>query len=230
MCHPLEIKSIIIIIICWAHSHFAGFIMLWLICLFMVSLQRIMGGKGILSVLQLMFLCSCTMIPVSPLCVYLQFFNQGLLVLVITPWLIRVGLSCLLRTRWRVPNISSAHHSPIIKLLQHFGVFHLIHSVHKMSRLMTKPTKWRVCPGKTQISLIIRPVWSESSLSTWRKLGSLATHWAHSQDSDQTGQMPRLIWVFAGHTVILLVLSWGGSNTVCLLMLFSNDRSNWYIE
>ena len=41
---------------------------------------------------------------------------------------------------------------------------------------------------------------------------SLATHWAHSEDSDQTGQMPRLIWVFAGRTVILLVLSWGGSN------------------
>ena len=31
-----------------------------------------------------------------------------------------------------------------------------------------------------------------------------------SDDSDQTGQMSRLIWVFAGHTVILLVLSWGG--------------------
>ena len=39
------------------------------------------------------------------------------------------------------------------------------------------------------------------------------SHWAHSKDSDQTGQMPRLIWVFAGHTVILLVLSWGGSNS-----------------
>ena len=46
----------------------------------------------------------------------------------------------------------------------------------------------------------IRPVWSESSLSTRRKLGSLATHWAHSKDSDQTERMPRLIWVFAGRT------------------------------
>ena len=46
----------------------------------------------------------------------------------------------------------------------------------------------------------------------WRKLGSLATHWAHSEDSGQTGRMPRLIWVFDGRTVILLVLSWGGSN------------------
>ena len=28
----------------------------------------------------------------------------------------------------------------------------------------------------------------------------LATHWAHSEDSDQTRQMSRLNWVFAGHT------------------------------
>ena len=51
-----------------------------------------------------------------------------------------------------------------------------------------------------KISLRIRPVWSESSLSAWRKLGSLATHWTHSKDFDQTGRMPRLIWVFAGCT------------------------------
>ena len=58
----------------------------------------------------------------------------------------------------------------------------------------------------------ISSVWSESSLSAWRNVGSSATHWAHSEDSDQTGRMPRLICVFAGRTVILLVLSWGGSN------------------
>ena len=57
-------------------------------------------------------------------------------------------------------------------------------------------------PAKTQISLGICPVWSESSLSAWRKLESLATHWGHSEDSDQTGRMPRLIWVFAGRTVL----------------------------
>ena len=55
----------------------------------------------------------------------------------------------------------------------------------------------------------LRSVWSVSSVSTWRKLGSLVIHWAHSEVSDQTGRMPRLIWVFAGRTVILLVLSWG---------------------
>ena len=48
-------------------------------------------------------------------------------------------------------------------------------------------------------------------LSARRKLGSLATHWAHSEDSDQTGRMPRLMWVFAGRTVTLFVLSCRGS-------------------
>ena len=55
-----------------------------------------------------------------------------------------------------------------------------------------------LCAQRRQISLGIHPVWSESSLSAWRKLGSLATYWAHSEDSDQTGWMSTLIWVFAG--------------------------------
>ena len=65
-------------------------------------------------------------------------------------------------------------------------------------------------PAKTQLSLGIRPVWSESTLSAWRRLESLATHSAHSEDSDQTGRMPKLSWVFAGRTVTLLVLSCRG--------------------
>ena len=69
-----------------------------------------------------------------------------------------------------------------------------------------------VRPAKTQISLGKRPIWSESSLSAWRKLGSLAIRWAHSEDSDQTGRMPRLIWVFAGRKATLLILSCRGSN------------------
>ena len=36
--------------------------------------------------------------------------------------------------------------------------------------------------AKTRLSLGICPVWSESSLSAGRKLGSLATHWPHSED------------------------------------------------
>ena len=79
-----------------------------------------------------------------------------------------------------------------------------------MSHDMTKQTKW-VCAQRR-----FRSAWAfaqsdQSSLSTWRKLGSLATHWAHSEVSDQTGRMPRLIWVFAGRTVTLLILSCRGS-------------------
>ena len=83
-----------------------------------------------------------------------------------------------------------------------------------------------VCPAKTQISLGIRPVWSESSLSTWRKLGSLAIHQVHSEDSDQIGRIPSLIRVFAGRTVILLVLSCRRrlQNVVCDVKWFFESR------
>ena len=55
---------------------------------------------------------------------------------------------------------------------------------------MTKPTKWHVCQVKTQISLGIRPVWSESSLSAWRKLGSLATRWVQAKTLIRLGRCP----------------------------------------
>ena len=45
-----------------------------------------------------------------------------------------------------------------------------------------KTNNMTVRPAKTQISLGIRPVWSESSMSARRKPGSLATHWWHSED------------------------------------------------
>ena len=47
---------------------------------------------------------------------------------------------------------------------------------------MTKPAKLHVPPAKTQISLGISPVWSESSLYTQLNVGSLASHLAHSED------------------------------------------------
>ena len=54
---------------------------------------------------------------------------------------------------------------------------------------------------ETQISLGIRPVWSESLLCVqWVAKGSVLLQ-ADSEDSDQTGRMHRLIWVFAGRTV-----------------------------
>ena len=65
---------------------------------------------------------------------------------------------------------------------------------------MAKPTKWPVCPAKTQISLSISPIWSESLLCAWRILGFLAILRMHSKGSDQTVWMLWLTGVFAGHT------------------------------
>ena len=70
-----------------------------------------------------------------------------------------------------------------------------------------KTNKVSVHPAKTQISLSIRPVWSESSLcAQWVAKDPRFLH-VDSEDSDQTGRMPRLIRVFAGRTLTLLVLS-----------------------
>ena len=75
-------------------------------------------------------------------------------------------------------------------LLWYFPVINRCLTVNDygMSHLMTKPTKWHARPAKTPISLDICPVWSETLLSAGRKLGSLATYWAHSEDTDQTGR------------------------------------------
>ena len=67
-----------------------------------------------------------------------------------------------------------------------------------MSHLMTKPTKW-LRPAKTQISLGICPVWSVFACAQLVPKDQNFLH-ADSKDADQTGRMPRLIWVFAGRT------------------------------
>ena len=72
-----------------------------------------------------------------------------------------------------------------------------------------------VRPAKTQISLGIRTVWSVSSLcAQWVAKDPSFLH-VESEDPDQTGRMPRLISVFTGRTVTLLVLSCRGSNDSC---------------
>ena len=75
-----------------------------------------------------------------------------------------------------------------------------------------KTNKMSVHPVKTQIRLDIHPVWSESLLCRqWVAKDPRFLH-ADSEVSDQTGQTPRLIWVFAARTLILLVLSCRSSN------------------
>ena len=126
------------------------------------------------------------------------------------------------------PNLKKVHHKQFIhnnsKTENQSIVRQRIRAMERnWSRFITKPTKWHVRPAKTQISLGIRPVWSESSLSAWQRLWSLATHWAHSEDSNQTGRMPRLICVFSGRTVILLVLPRDGSYVVLLSVYGQSD-------
>ena len=86
-----------------------------------------------------------------------------------------------------------------------------------------KTNKMSVRLAKTQISLGIRPVWSESSLcAQWVAKDPSFLH-ADSEDSDQTGRMPRLIWVFAGHTCHFgdFVMRW------LMSYLFPNIGSPW---
>ena len=75
----------------------------------------------------------------------------------------------------------------------------------------SNPTKRLVRRAKTQISLGIRPVWSEFSMSTWRNFLSLATHWVHSEDPDQTCGCPGWPESLLSACVILLGLSCTGS-------------------
>ena len=73
-----------------------------------------------------------------------------------------------------------------------------------------KPTKW-VCTQRRLGSAWASTQSDQSSLcAQWVAKGPWFLH-ADSEDSDQTGRMPRLIWVFAGRTLILLVLSCRGS-------------------
>ena len=72
----------------------------------------------------------------------------------------------------------------------------------------TKPTMWHVHPAKPQISLGNCIVWSESSLcAQWVAKDPSFLH-ADSEDADQTGWMPRLIWVLAGRTMLHMPICW----------------------
>ena len=66
------------------------------------------------------------------------------------------------------------------------------------------------------------------SLSAWRNIGSLASYWAHSKDSDQTRQMRRLIWVIATRTcqVVGFVRLWLNYGIIICLEL-QDRRVHW---
>ena len=74
-----------------------------------------------------------------------------------------------------------------------------------LSRGTEFPTRLHLRQAKTQISLRIHAGRSVSSLSAWRRDGFLATHTVPCEDSDQTVQMHKLIWAFAGRTCNIVV-------------------------
>ena len=62
-------------------------------------------------------------------------------------------------------------------------------------------------PAKTLFNMGICRVWSESSVSSWRKFGSLATHWAHSEDwSDWADAQADLSFSWAHSQIVDVVM------------------------
>ena len=78
-----------------------------------------------------------------------------------------------------------------------------------LSHDMTKTTKWVYAQRR------LRSVWasaqSDRSSLCAQSVDKAQAFFMRTAKTDQIGRMPRLIWVFAGHTAILLVLSCCGS-------------------
>ena len=106
---------------------------------------------------------------------------------------VMVWLTCTFRVvsnRWfdkEVRHSTSLNITVIIKRVKDY----------KWATAWQKLTKWPMRPEKSRITC---PGLLESSLSAWRRLSTLAVLKAHSEDSDQTERMSRLIWVFAERT------------------------------
>ena len=83
-----------------------------------------------------------------------------------------------------------------------------------MSCCMANPTKMSCAPGEYSDRPGHPPNLIRVTTVRMKKPWVLiATHWAHSEDSGQSGWMPRLIWVFAGCTYyfacfVMFLLKW----------------------
>ena len=103
--------------------------------------------------------------------------------------LVRFLVSCIILhlTGWNLPFSCQLHYTAFDGLKSHTPLPGpaFLSIPPEVSRLMTKPAKWHERPAKTQSAQ--RRLRSESSLSARRKLGSLATHWAHSWSESSLG-------------------------------------------
>ena len=99
----------------------------------------------------------------------------------------------------------------------------------KTNKMACAPSKDSDQPGHPPSLIRVFAVRMKKALvlsypkSAQRRLWS---DWADAQADlslrcDQTGQMPRLIWIFAGRTLILLILSRGGSYYLCMSTPFT---------
>ena len=115
--------------------------------------------------------------------------------------ILKIRAGCLMLNIYqRLPNFISNMKSQFRKNISYIYCH--------LSRNKTKPTKWPVCPAKTQIRLGIRTVWSEPSLSAGRTLVFLAIHWMHSERRlIRLGGYPGWSKSSLGAQVSLLVLS-----------------------
>ena len=94
-----------------------------------------------------------------------------------------------------------------------------------MSHDMTKPTKW-VC-AQRRLTSARGPVWSESSLSAWRNIGSLATHSAHSDDSDQPGHF---VGFAMSRLICRMTRKWTTSKQSSSLLLERGKKHNMHVD
>ena len=138
-------------------------------------------------------------------------------------------------SRWSGPHINYKH---IYIDLCNTRCYKIFKYAYHLSQYVRKRTLWHVRSLKTQISLRIRAVWSESLLSAWRNFTSLAVRNPPSEDSDQSAQMRRLIWIFAGRTctrvrflVVRLIFRLNGHLTIniCLLQVIYLLHCTWLI-
>ena len=141
------------------------------------------------------------------------YLGQGMEIGCIGTWTLLLYLLSQRSFRCLLPVVSGGaitHHQIVFRCTFIVGTCHmrlvLIWKFRRNEPPHVKTNKVTVRPAKTQTSLDIRPVWSESSLcAQWVAKDPSFLH-ADSEDSDQTGWMSRLIWVFAGRTLTLLVL------------------------
>ena len=101
-----------------------------------------------------------------------------------------------------------------------------------MSCNIRKCTFEHVCPAKSQISLHIHVVWSESSLGAfWMAKDAKFLH-ADKEDSDQTAPMHRLISVLVGGHVRRYIFSLCTHVFCCFCfrgtVLNNNNKGKWF--